>query len=394
MSKHAWKWILSVIPDQELGRMINRIGIEIPGVRKNHIPNSKIFKPRIISTVLQPKNLFKLQKHLQTMIHEKEEWKKLIPIREMEAHDIQESMQKNGWLLSDVLIVLLCSPEPNHQQKGEQLFETLKNTDSLFLSENEEKMISRRSSPETETHKEAEKANLTSNKLEELQKRLEETESKVRFLEENIKELQKRHEMDKNNWQIAKENFKNIINNLKKEIQKKDVALQQKEKQQSRLEEELLANDKTLKQTQELVQQKEKQIEILEKKLEQYKEKVKGMEDELDQYKKLLQNLFNQESTAKIHRTQPLPKKKIALIGNPKNNRIYEFEHYELNIIEAFDLEQAIENRQLQSADEIWMLTYKIPSMKQQRVREYVEQGKLREFNNFIELHKYMSIKG
>ena len=80
------------------------------------------------------------------------------------------------------------------------------------------------------------------------------------------------------------------------------------------------------------------------------------------------------------------------MIGDPKNSRIQKYPKFELTIIEGPDVQEEI-HLALDRLDQIWLLTYKIPTSIQKRVRSLGKGKHMKEFATFNDLENYM-LKG
>jgi hypothetical protein len=79
----------------------------------------------------------------------------------------------------------------------------------------------------------------------------------------------------------------------------------------------------------------------------------------------------------------------VALVGNPLNSFYKRLTRYQVHIVEASELDEESGIEAIKSADEVWLLTFRVNRRKQQLVQSNVEPEKLQVFHDLLSLQKY-----
>ncbi len=132
---------------------------------------------------------------------------------------------------------------------------------------------------------------------------------------------------------------------------------------------------------------KSNRLEKKEQELEEKKEQLQNKTQEICHLHALM--LQKQTESKELLVEIKEEKKQIAIIGNPKNKKFEESASFLFEIFETHDIDGLIREDTLQTFDEIWLLTYKVPTMKQQLIHTYIKKP-IYEVRTFVQLLELM----
>ncbi len=378
MEKEIWKWILNSFSDEGIANLAQAVGIKIPGFRQVNPQHKKfkIVRPKIIHAALQQELVQKFHEFIESFAEEKSEIddlkdKSFEELLEMVGEEIQPSI---------VLGVLLSSQDEEHQEKAVQLYTKLKEEDKLELLEQQAD----------------EKANEIEHDDIKDHKAFVELKSKLQASQQVIDKLEKR---------LA------IIEQKNEELKSKEAKAQaalKTEKKRSKEEKAVLSQEiNSLKGEVGSLKHQVKSIspekDLLSKQIDSQKKTLKNKDEEINRLNALTLKLrtdlekftIQQEKlgTTQENVVQNSPKVKVVIIGDPKNTRIRNYHKYELFIVEGTELPDEETLAVIANADQVWLLTYKVPRSTQKHIRNLVKSDKTTEFSTFVELEDYM-LKG
>ena len=247
---------------------------------------------------------------------------------------------------------LLSSDELEHREKAYQIFQE-KSQDKL-----DEWVLKFNKAEENMEPMEINKHTIKTD-LNAIEKKLKRSEEKNQELKSHLERGRKEH-------QLLKKGFLDEQKKLKKEV----IKLQQ---EIGRLNHE----------NQQLVEEN-KELNLTNKDLmERLDEKEKSMEN-------WMAKIHWDVLPSDVHINNQFAKKKVALIGDPKNQMIMKAPIYEFHLLNPSELQDMTGETELLHCDEIWLLTYRTPLAQQLYVKRLAEKQKLIEFRNFVELRNHI----
>ena len=370
MEKEVWKWILNSFPDEGIASIAASIGIKIPGFRQLNPQqkNFNIVRPRIIQGALQPKYTKKLSDFFHSFLTEDVEdesimEKSIEELLQMVEEEIQPSM---------LLGMLLSSEKEEHQEKAIQVYIKLKNEEKLDVLEHQE----------DETASAAESVEAENETFVQLQKELKLAQKIIDKLEKKLKGIEQKNE------------------ELKSKEAKIQASLKKRRKEEKNEVNSLKGEIGILKHQAKSISSEN---QTLQKKVDQHTGVIKTKDEEINRLNALVLKLstdmdkLSRKSdklvTAQAGTDENSYRQKVAMIGDPKNNRIQKYNKYELTIIDGKEVQEQDTPIVLDSMDEIWLLTYKVPRSIRKRLGTLVKGKQINEFRTFAELEDHM-LKG
>lgn len=339
--EEAWKWTIEHLPNEELANIMQHSNLQIPGFRTETIIHQMDKqRNRVITRLLTGKKLDVIIRVKRNHVNSCEkcqqyrEW----TIEEM----IERGEQKN--ITYKILYSLLTSSNVNHQEKANELIKRLKvkeESPSKFLLEMEE------------NHDELKEKNHEidqSSKLYMLEreiKKFKKISAKYEQLQKEIKKIHAEFNEERKQWKEEKKRLKNEIMELNRMLDK----------------------------------EKEQQVQARQR-IEKYRK------ENAELYQKI------QEKEAELSQLQAFQsKKKILLFGNPGPLHLKEDQPLNIQIMEQQELQELSMHMNFstfQDFHEYWLLTYKIQTKLQRKIKEMIDSHKLREFKDLQELRKYV----
>lgn len=381
MEKEIWKWILDGFSNEGIANIALRLGIKIPGFRQLNPKQSKfkIVRPKIIMEALKPKNEQSLVDFFE-IVAKKQTEAEAESLREQSIEELLEIVE-DGLPPSLILSVLLTGEDEEHRAKAEELYTTLNEQGKLDLLEQQaDEMVE---DEEIEDEEDNLRVKTLQEELKSAQQQIDKLEKKLKKVEQKsddlkLKEAKAKTEL-KNERNRSKEEKNTLLNeinvlkgevgNLKHQVKSFPSEKENFQKKQNKQSELIKTKDKEISRLNALVLKLTADLEKLPEKLDRTAEKHESM------------------SSAN-------PKVKVALIGDPKNTKILKYvNNLELTILQGIEVEENETYIVLNSSDQVWLLTYKIPRSIQKRVRARTSQEKIKEFATFNELENYM-LKG
>jgi chromosome segregation ATPase len=357
MDKTIWKRILESMPNEDFIRLTSACDINVKGFRKITPENFKMIKQKLLMEALKNNNL----KRISILFDKKSEFLTLqdedeIDFRTMTKEELLAAYEK-GAELFEILGSLHSSSEAAH----------------INLAIEFEKEISHKKIPDTTIEVETPEKSIDieniGRELELARMRVLSAEKKLAKAQQKNVEWQNRYNQveaelssAKRNWKDEKKEFIRFKTSLQQEVVTKANLVKKVEEQIFELSNKI----------------KQQEIELLDRnsKISHLNAKLlnsngfQGISDN--------QEMITDESNAQN-------KIKIAIIGNPKNKRVVENNHFDIVVFEVSDIEHAIDTNAFDTFDEIWLLTYKVPTTKQKLVLERLKNTVL-EISTFINL--------
>lgn len=339
MDHAVWREILELMPNDKLCILTNKCGLKVAGFRKITSENMNVCKSRLIMESLKPKNIIKIIDFFDKL-YKKNEDRKAVQYREMNLDELIEATN-SGSPAYEILASL-------YSGKEQSLFDLANSFENYMQNESSSKDESVEKNEKIEVYAD-DQLSLLRDIVNDLEKKVNKSESKNEELFSIINKLKEEYQNDKNEWDKEKRK----LLQKEKDLQEQIVEIQQNN-------ENLITENQKL--TKELAN---KTSEIA----------------ELNSQFTEVQNLIkDNQTTAAMENSR-----KVALIGNPKNQAITKNNKIDFSIFETSQLEEALEEKVLDHFEEIWMLTYKIPSTKQKLIYSHIHQPIL-EINTFQDL--------
>lgn len=370
--KDVWKWILDQFSDQELANLGKVLELKISGFREINpkLKNFKILRPKLIQEVLLPKNLVKLRDFFNSITTEKSDE------FDYNGKNPQELLAALDEEVSSFLLItaLLSSENEENKKNGIEIYKKLKAEGTLEQLENH-------GDPSDEEEVEESAAELKNEmlllqqKLQTFERKLKKSEQKNEQLKSQLTSVQSSGEIEKKNWKEEKKKLLQQIQTLSNENGKlrnqTDAVLIETERMKKQLE-------------QKEIDMKQKDLEISRLNALILRMKTKKQEDF-----RSTGNEVQGTTTAQVSTVQN-PQVNVVVIGDPKNSRVQQYQKFNLTILDAPKIEEEKSKKLLESAENIWLLTYRIPMGVQKRVKIMLEGKELLEFATFIDLEKHM----
>lgn len=369
MDKTIWKKILESMPNEDFIKLTNACDINVKGFRKISPENYKVVKQKLLVEALKNINL----KRITMLFDKKSEFLALndaaededVDFRSMSLEELFETYE-NGSELFEILGSLHSSSNPEHINLAIEFEKQLSIKTSLLDLEDES------------TNEIVEE--LHQDDMEQLKKQLMDARIAICNLEKKVtKSLQKNTE-----WQAR-------FNNLELEfsVAKKSWKEEKKEwtKTKTILQQEVVTKQNQINKFDIQKDELNNKIKRQEKDILEKNAKISHLNAKLLNSNQPLNESTLQHDSHINSNTQTKTdiKKRIAIIGNPKNKRIEENSHFNVEVFEVSDLEKAFETNTFEAFDEIWLLTYKVPTTKQKLVHEQMSKPVV-EISTFINL--------
>lgn len=367
MEKEIWKWILDTFPDDGIANIADNLMIKIKGFRQLNPQqaNFKMVRNRIIKEALNQKNSKKLYYFFDSLIEDRPEIESL---RGKSIEELLQVLEEEGLYPSILLGVLLSSEDEEDHGKAQEIYIKLKEEEKLDLLEKQvdEKLANEEEVDEQEILEQLQKGLKTALKeIERLEKKLKKLEQKNEELKTKEASSQTSLKNERKEWKTEKKAFLQEIHSLKAEM----GTVRNDSKTASAEKEEL--NKKLAKQT-ETMKLKDEEINRLHA-------RVVKLETDLEN-----QNNHHKSGNDKI---------KVTMIGDPYSSRLLKYDKFELTILKGSEFQEEKGQTALDHADQVWLLTYKIPRSVQKRVKSVVKNKQTKEFTTFADLEDHM-LKG
>jgi chromosome segregation ATPase len=378
--KDLWKWILDNFSDNGVASIGRNLGLKIPGFRQINPQqkNFKVLRPKLINEALSPKNINDLKGFFNSVAEEEE---KFLEHRGKSKEELLSLMEEEI-TPSILLSVLLSSDDENDINNALVLAEQLTEEGRL---DQMEKYAEGNFGFEDGTVEEVEAKPSANNddikqlqqKIVALEKKLVKSEQKNEELKAKVTEVQNALNADKKQWKEEKKGLTQEIHTLK-------------------------SQQGGLKSSAEAAYAER---DSMEKKMEQQKSIMKKKEEEISRLNAVILNLKTQQKnnseeesvaaetgiTEQDHPSiQEENRINVAVIGDPKNTRVQRYPKFNLNILESSDIEEEKQKDIIETADQIWLLTYKIPRSVQKRLKTVLKGRDTQEFATFVDLEKHM----
>ncbi|WP_153126395.1 hypothetical protein [Peribacillus tepidiphilus] len=348
MEKNIWKELLESMPDDHFIKLIQMCDISIPGFRQIKKDKIKPIKARFIMEALKNQNLLKVKKAFEGLHHyyrEEEE-------KDIRSMDLERLLQlyDEGQNKEEILGILYSSDEEEHLQLAKEFFNAVSN------QQTEMDILEKDAQEDQDTL------------IKELRSIIKSQEKKIHQLEQKNQDYADRYSQIEKEYNHAKKHWKEE----KKTINKTIASLKH--------EKNTIYN----------------QLEKLQREIDQFNEKLMNKDNELSrknaEISHLHAQLLNVEKGTTLNKeiAAASEKKKIAVIGNPRNKKILQNNTFDLVVFETAELDEAIEREEaFHQYDEIWVLTYKVPPTKQKVLQEKAKTG-IKEIGNFLNLTKIL----
>jgi chromosome segregation ATPase len=378
--KDLWKWILDNFSDNGVASIGRNLGLKIPGFRQINpqLKNFKVLRPKLIHEALSPKNINDLKGFFNSVAEEKE---KFLEHRGKSKEELLLLMEEEI-TPSILLSVLLSSGDKNDINNALELAEQLTEEGRLDQMEKyAEENFGNEDVTEKEEEAEPSVKDVDIKKLQQkiaaLEKKLVKSEQKNEELKAKVTDVQNSLNSEKKLWKEDKKGLTQEIHTLK-------------------------SQQGGLKSSAEAAYAER---DSMEKKMEQQKAIMKKKDEEISRLNAVILNFKTQKKnnpeeksvaaeTGNTEQDQPSIQEEnrvnVAVIGDPKNTRVQRYHKFNLNIIEASDLEEEKQKYILETADQIWLLTYKIPRSVHKRLKTVLKNRDTQEFATFVDLEKHM----
>lgn len=395
--KQVWKWILDKFSDESIAELGRVSGIKVPGFRQISVQhNFKILRPRLITALVNSKNMSTLKDYYDPFSDEDDELKGYRDKTVEELLTLVETDIKP----SDLILILLSGEKPEHIEKAMEIYSRLSDEGTLdvFEKKNEDKKAEGESSLEEEASiiLEANNLKVAQAQIKSLEKKLKKAEQKNESMKASSLHEKESNEKLKKQWKEEKKTLNLEIHQLKSEHGKMatEISTLNKENQS------LLSERENLKKTKETIHQENA---ILRSEVEQQKNTLKEKEAEISRLHALCLHLRKASNQPEEDQSEEMKshvktrknggKSKIAIIGDPKNGKVNQNDNYDLIIVDANEVENQIHTGLFEQTEQIWLLTYRTPIKAQRRIKSVYSDKTLREFATFLELENFM-LKG
>ncbi|KMJ57578.1 hypothetical protein AB685_16390 [Bacillus sp. LL01] len=356
MSRETWKKVFSTISDVDLVELVDFWSIQVKGFRYINLENIKQARAMVITEALKPRNL-KMIKAYYTITDE----------------EADEPAEKDDEITLDALMKLYEEGKELHLIIG-----------GLYASEEEklEKLAD-----------EFEKALLKKYKADDLSSLVDRENKKVTEEPEDRKGKAQPSDWEKK-WNKSEEKNKDLRAKVS-EWEKKYSQL----KQQTKEDKQAVLSEK-LKLQQELGGERSLHRETVEKNQKTYEEnetlkaEVAKLKAENSHLNAMLLN--NQQEVAvtrtdekQLEQSITKDKKKVLLVGDPKNKLTENSANHSIRVLELKDVPEALESEQLESCDEIWIMTYLVPPQMRRKIKRTTQKS-IKEFTDFPTMKRYI----
>ncbi|WP_226641524.1 hypothetical protein [Mesobacillus subterraneus] len=378
--KDLWKWILDNFSDNGVASIGRKLGLKIPGFRQINPQqkNFKVLRPKLINEALSPKNLGDLKGFFNSVAQGDE---KFLEHRGKNKEELQTLMEEEI-TPSILLSVLLSSDDENDINKALELAEQLIEEGRLDQMEKyAEDNFGDEDGSEEEVEDESSVKDVDLKQLQQkiaaLEKKLVKSEQKNEELKAKLIDVQNALNSEKKLWKDEKKGLTQEIHTLKSQQgglkSSADAAYAERDSMEKKME-----------QQKDIMKKKDEEISRLNAIILNYKTQKKNSPEEESVVGETVNAGQDQPSIQEEIRIN------VAVIGDPKNSRVQRYNKFNLNIIESSDIEDEKQKDILEAADQIWLLTYKIPRSVQKRLRGVLKDRDTQEFATFIDLEKHM----
>ncbi|MGV2941932.1 hypothetical protein AB5I83_20185 [Mesobacillus sp. LC4] len=378
--KDLWKWILDNFSDNGVASIGRKLGLKIPGFRQINPQqkNFKVLRPKLINEALSPKNLGDLKGFFNSVAQGDE---KFLEHRGKNKEELQTLMEEEI-TPSILLSVLLSSDDENDINKALELAEQLIEEGRLDQMEKyAEDNFGDEDGSEEEVEDESSVKDVDLKQLQQkiaaLEKKLVKSEQKNEELKAKLIDVQNALNSEKKLWKDEKKGLTQEIHTLKSQQgglkSSADAAYAERDSMEKKME-----------QQKGIMKKKDEEISRLNAIILNYKTQKKNSPEEESVIGETVNAGQDQPSIQEEIRIN------VAVIGDPKNSRVQRYNKFNLNIIESSDIEDEKQKDILEVADQIWLLTYKIPRSVQKRLRGVLKDRDTQEFATFIDLEKHM----
>lgn len=379
-----WKWILDGFSDNEMANIGKILELKVPGFRQINpkIKNFKILRPKLIYEALVPKNASKLKRFFNTATEENAD---NLEYRGKNQEDLLLAIGKE--IAPSVLFTaLLSSSEEMDVRNAIEIYAKLEAEGKLEQMEKlaEEDL----EDADTTDGKEDQKWTESQEELKEAQqkvisceKKLKKSEQKNENLKAQINSVQLDFDTERKEW---KEEKKKLI----KEIQMLSSENSKLNSEAEAAHVEIATINKKYEQQQVVTKRKDEEISRLNALILKLKTNSTREERQAESSKAKAAGAAQQEIDATPVAEEN--KMQVAVIGDPKNSRVQRYKKFNLNIIEASEIEEERNKNILDSVNRIWLLTYKTPRGAQKRIKSMLKGKEILEFATFIDLENHM----
>ncbi|QGG47867.1 hypothetical protein [Heliorestis convoluta] len=224
MSKALWRWLLDMMPHDDLVSLARVMHVKVPGFRQIVLDHRiHLLRPRLIQTIINSKSFIKLQEAMDRHMQGQEPY---LACREKDKEQLLELIYL-GANPATLLSALISSPEQEHQEKAESLFIELRESEKL---QSYEEQVAEKRKDDIEQKKILDTA-------EQWHKQYQEIEKKFIKLEEKIGKLNQSLEKQKNEFDIEKKQWHHEKQGFLLEIKEKDKRIKDKEDEIRRMTE-------------------------------------------------------------------------------------------------------------------------------------------------------------
>ncbi|SFA69879.1 MULTISPECIES: hypothetical protein [unclassified Bacillus (in: firmicutes)] len=395
--KQVWKWILEKFSDESIAELGRVSGIKVPGFRQISVQhNFKILRPRLISALVNSKNMSTLKDYYDPFSDEADELKGYRDKSVEELLTLVETEIKP----SALILILLSGEHAEHIDKAIEIYSHLSNEGTLDVlekkyEENEGEGV-KSFEEDSSTILETKNLKAAQTQMKSLEKKLKKAEQKNESMKATSLQDKETNEKLKKQWKEEKKTLNLELHQLKTENGKlaAETSALNKEKQS------FLSEKESLKKTKETLQLENTSLK---NEVEQLKNTLKEKDAEISRLHALCLHLrkagnqpleeqndeMKSQSKTKIHSG----KTKIAIVGNPKNTKVNQNGDYDLVIVDANEVENQIHTGLFEQTEQIWLLTYRTPIKAQRRIKSAYSDKTLREFATFVDLENFM-LKG
>ncbi len=338
MSVPAWKWLLQALDDELLISFARTLKVRVPGFRGGNWDKSiKLLRPRIIQSMLAPKQLMKLSEVVATEVQQDPE---LLALQDCSEQQLLEQVP-HQLAPTQVLLALLSSPEPALVERGESLYQHWEDSGLLatWLDAREQAAAA---APEADTSQKTELAHCQQ-QLNELAAQLKKRERKTQKLAAELAKQKTNLTRAQRRWQQERKQLTSQLSGRENELKAKDAQLVE-------LEATLLEQSQLIAQLQE------------EASFSSAEPEDTGLGEQV-----------------------PTGLAKVAIVGNLKQDNLPVSQYADLTLlhVDPDDLQSEQTQELLGTVDQVWLLTYATPLPLQRRLRQLVPSTVLSCFDTY-----------
>ncbi|WP_102262592.1 hypothetical protein [Mesobacillus jeotgali] len=378
--KDLWKWILDNFSDNGVASIGRNLGLKIPGFRQINpqLKNFKVLRPKLINEALSPNNLSDLRGFFNSVAEGDE---KFLQHRGKSKAELQSLMEEEI-TPSILLSVMLSSDDENDINNALELAEQLIEEGKL---DQMEKYAEENFGDEEGTEEEVESKPLVKDedviqlqqKIAALEKKLVKSEQKNEELKAKLTDVQNALNSEKKAWKEEKKGLTQEIHTLKSQQGGLKSSAESAYAERDSME-------KKMEQQKAIMKKKDEEISRLNAVILNFKTQQKN---NLEEQSVVAESVNAGQEQLLIQEENRI---NVAVIGDPKNSRVQRYNKFNLNIIESSDIEEEKQKDIVEAADQIWLLTYKIPRSVQKRLKTVFKDRDTQEFATFIDLENHM----